>query len=270
MVCGLANDLKGNLYVSCDQGIALLSTLQTSTMSKGCYYSRTLDSGIQKCEWHRLAFESDMPSKTILEVSYHASDDSSLKNMINEILANPEQSLQAKAESIDGLIPWTEPVRNPQDMLLLGETGRYLWLKLELATLDEMVKPTLTQMTVYYPRISYLRYLPAIYQENPLSKDFLERFLSIFESLFNDVETEICHVFEYFDPNTAPQDFLTWLASWLNFALEEDWPQGKNSIRFKGSPSMYLEFEPDFAWMTEGYLGTPMHAPGRRLKKRAR
>lgn len=46
----------------------------------------------------------------------------------------------------------------------------------------------------------------------------------------------------------------------MHSSVAPDWPEGKNSIRFKGSPGMYLEFEPDFAWMTEGYLGTPMHA----------
>lgn len=39
-----------------------------------------------------------------------------------------------------------------------------------------------------------------------------------------------------------------------------DWPVGKHSIRFTGSPEMYLEFEPDFAWMSDSFTGTAMHA----------
>ncbi|MBE9592207.1 MAG: phage tail protein I, partial [Proteobacteria bacterium] len=78
-----------------------------------------------------------------------------------------------------------------------------------------------------YPRSSYLRYLPAVYQEHLGSKEFLERFLSIFETVFYDLETEISQVFKHFDADTVPQEFLAWLASWLNLALEEEWPEEK-------------------------------------------
>ncbi len=39
-----------------------------------------------------------------------------------------------------------------------------------------------------------------------------------------------------------------------------DWPTGKHSIRFTGSPAMYLEFDPDFAWMSDSFTATAMHA----------
>ena len=124
-------------------------------------------------------------------------------------------------------------------MLFRGKSGRYLWLKLALKTFDEKVRPSLTQMKVFYPRISYLRYLPAIYQVDPVSREFLERFLSIFETVFYDLETEISHIFKYFDPDTTPQNFLSWLASWLNIALEEDWPAEKKRHIIRGAYSLY-------------------------------
>ncbi len=46
----------------------------------------------------------------------------------------------------------------------------------------------------------------------------------------------------------------------MHNSVAPDWPTGKHSIRFEGSPSMYLEFEADFAWMSESFLGTAMHA----------
>jgi phage tail-like protein len=135
-------------------------------------------------------------------------------------------------------------------MLFRKNTGRYLWLKLALSTVDENLSPSINHMKVLYPRESYLRYLPAIYQENPIgqedpvSRDFLERFLSIFETVFYDFETRIYDIFKYFDPDTAEmniyeiykyldyetakdksKDFLNWLASWFNIAVEDEWDE---------------------------------------------
>jgi len=46
----------------------------------------------------------------------------------------------------------------------------------------------------------------------------------------------------------------------MHNSVAPQWPQGKHSIRFQGSPSMNLEFEADFAWMSDSFLGTAMHA----------
>ncbi len=238
-IYGLAVDSKGNLYVSSSKGIAFLSIQQTLTKEKGVYYSKTLDSGIKDCQWHRLALKADMPPRTILEVYFYSSDDSELKESIDDALSDPMKSTQEKADFIDNKIPWIGREENPKDMLFRGKTGRYLWLKLALSTFDAKVRPTVIQMRVFYPRTSYLRYLPAIYQEDLVSKEFLERFLSIFETVFYGIETEISHVFRYFDPNTVPQNFLTWLASWLNVALEEEWPEDKKREFIKEASTLY-------------------------------
>ncbi len=236
---GLAIDSKGNLYVSSNKGIAILSAEETFTKEQGVYYSMTLDSGIQDCRWHRLALKMDLPPKTVLEVYFYSSDESDLKNEIDKVLSDKGKSTQEKSEDIDKTIPWIGPEINPQDMLFRGKTGRYLWLKLVLSTFDKKVSPSVTQTKVFYPRISYLRYLPAIYQEDPVSREFLERFLSVFETLFYDLETEICQVFRYFNPDTVPQGFIPWLASWMNVALEEDWPEDKKRRFIREAATLY-------------------------------
>ncbi len=224
-VYGLAVNSKGDLYAGTEKGIALLRARQGFTLEEGYYYTKTLDSGISNCRWHRLALKSNLPPKTVLDIYFYASDDPSLKQTIDEALTDPDRSVQEKADFIDNNIPWIGPEKNPGDMLFRGKTGRYFWLKISMSTYDEAARPSVTEMKVYYPRISYLRYLPAIYQEDPVSREFLERFLSIFESVFFDLETEIINLFRYLDPEIAPRRFLEWLASWLNLALEEDWPE---------------------------------------------
>jgi phage tail-like protein len=236
----LAPDSKGNLYASTNQGIALLKTQDTFTKEPGVYYSKTLDSGIQHCQWHRLALEVDLPPKTLLDVYYYSSDDPNLKDKIDQILSDPAKSTEDKANSIDNeIVTWVDPEKNPKDMLFRKKKGRYLWLKLALSTFDEKVRPAVMEMRVYYPRTSYLRYLPAVYQEDPISSEFLERFLSLFETVFYGLETEISGVFKHFNPDTTPENFLTWLASWLNFGLEEAWPEGKKREFIRRASELY-------------------------------
>lgn len=71
-----------------------------------------------------------------------------------------------------------------------------------------------------------LRYLPAVYQEDPASKEFLEQLLSIFASVLDESEYIISDIPSYFDPEAVdPPDghegFISWLASWLSLDLYE-------------------------------------------------
>ncbi len=252
---GIAVDVRGNLYAGGDKGIASLITRRKYTKEIGVYYSKTMDSGIQDCQWHRLAMDAEIPQRSVLEISFYSSDDEELKKTIDELLSDSRKTIRQKVSSMEDEIPWIGPERyyssddpratdgaheqKRRDMLLKGKSGRYLWLKITLLTFDENVRPAISQMRVFYPRSSYLRYLPAIYQEDPKSKEFLERFLSLFETVFYDLETEISHVFKYFDPETSPQNFLTWLASWMKIALEEDWPEDKKRKFIQEASSLY-------------------------------
>ena len=66
----------------------------------------------------------------------------------------------------------------------------------------------------------YLDYLPAIFADN----DFLGRFLLIFESVWEPIESRQDHMDMYLDPATCPASFLTWLASWFDMDLGAHWP----------------------------------------------
>ncbi len=280
---GIAVNSKGDLYASGNKGIAILVTQKKYTREQGFYYSKTLDSGIQECQWHRLALDAEIPQKSILEIYFYCSDDNKLKDEIDNLIRSDIKTIQEKASILDGKFHWTGPERsfsseeirlngeknlpgqeanetktgnrkltwagskkNPKNILFRGGEGRYLWLKIVLSTFDENVRPNIREMKVFYPRISYLRYLPAIYQEDPSSREFLERFLSIFETVSYDLEIEISEIFKYFDPDTTPANFLSWLASWMNMALEEGWEEEKKRefirrasflYKFKGTPS---------------------------------
>lgn len=82
---------------------------------------------------------------------------------------------------------------------------------------------------------SYLGYLPAIYRED----DFLGRFLKVFQDILSPVESALDNLHYYFDPLMAPEEFLAWLASWIDLALDENWPIGKRRQLIRAGAELY-------------------------------
>jgi phage tail-like protein len=174
-----------------------------------------LDSDIVGCQWHRAIIEADIPDNASVILSFQASDQ--------------KEDLSGDVEG-DSRAVYTGRCR---DALLQGKNGepvlgRYLNFKVVLfwnrpkeggdsdKKSDDL---RLKSIKVYYPRISYLRYLPAIYQRDEESRRFLERFLSIFESSLMESDEIISNIHRYFDPLAAPEEFVPWLASWLSLDL---------------------------------------------------
>jgi len=132
--------------------------------------------------------DADIPANTIMNVSHYISDDET---------AEPT---------------WSEPMVNFKDALLLSPRGRYIRFKIELVSDDlHSDSPKVKSLKVYFPRLSYLRYLPATYQEDKAGREFLERFLSLFETLFSNLEGAVFALTKYIDSEAAPDAFLPWL-----------------------------------------------------------
>jgi phage tail-like protein len=81
----------------------------------------------------------------------------------------------------------------------------------------------------------YLRYLPGIFQES----DFLGRYLKIFETIWEPQEWRIDHVSMYFDPHTCPPELLEWLASWLDLAVNNHWPEARRRRLLAEATDLY-------------------------------
>jgi phage tail-like protein len=72
-------------------------------------------------------------------------------------------------------------------------------------------------------RSTLLRYLPGIFSEGE-ETSFLGRYLLIFETILNSVDLTISHLPAYFSADTAPEEFLPWLASWVGLVIDDGWP----------------------------------------------
>lgn len=159
--------------------------------------SPSIDSGLPGCRWHCIDLDADIPKGSSIDISLKISEDGSdWKEWSGRTVT---------AEDLRYV-----PVR--------ASAGRYLAIELTLHRGGEDA-PVLRNVTLNYPRPSYLRYLPAAYQNDSAGREFLERFLSIFEYEIYDLEEIIARVPVFFDPSRAPERFVPWLAEWVSLDL---------------------------------------------------
>jgi phage tail-like protein len=274
-ILGMTFSPSGELYVGSPEGIARFESKTGLAGNQGLFYSGTLDSGGDGVNcWHRLDLVADLDVGGNIEVCYASSDNEDLAGTVNSIIARegpaaervndlelqlsdywkgPEQlqAFSAVEAAEDAASQSSFGERSTHSMLLREDTKRYLWLKLSFSALAPQAKVSVSSMRVSYPRLSYLRYLPAVYQEDPTSREFLGRFLSIFETIFSDLEATIERIPEIFDPESTPKEFLDWLAQWLDLGIEEEWsPNVKRQLihraaslyQRKGRPDALAEF----------------------------
>lgn len=223
----LIADRNGGVYGSCGgEGQVFGFTGDEAFEPEGVYYSRVFDSTIEECNWHRLALELQPAEKARLDIFFYASDK------------------QTTTEEIDADERWLPVLNSPHnsiigtDALFLEGVGRYLYLKFAFFG-DGLHSYKVEQCKVYFERQSYLRYLPAIYQQDPQGRDFMERLLSLFESLNLEVEDEIAHMARYFDPEVVGNEFLDWLSSWLALMQDKNWPEEKHRAFLRRAYQLY-------------------------------
>lgn len=231
-VDGVTMDRENRIYIW-NRGQGIMSILEQQDRintgyngsSAGIYVFPPLDSTESENEWHRIALDADIPNDTQIKVSYFATETLELVlqgRLVNleTWLANEAIHLQERLELLEPL--WSRAMVNPRDALLRNARGRYLWVKLELGG-SETSTPCIDRMRIYFPRMSLLDYLPAVYQENEASREFLSRYLAIFGSMLDDMEEKIDNIAELFDAETVSGSVMDWLASWLGIAVDDNW-----------------------------------------------
>ncbi|MDQ1255370.1 MAG: hypothetical protein QG646_4656 [Euryarchaeota archaeon] len=232
----LISDPKGKLYILSQNELTLLDSKELNLQNseghfEGTYISKPIDSQALNTHWHRLLLEGEFEKGTQVDFLYYVSDFKLSDDEIKNLDFKEWHNCVSKTSSIQG--------NKKRDALFIDNTeGRYLWFKIILSG-NEMLSPVIKSITVLFPRISYLKYLPGIYQEDPVSKGLLERFLAIFESIFYEIDFTIDHIGRYFDALGAPPEFLSWLGSWLDVSMDEDWPEDKKRLFIKNAISLY-------------------------------
>ncbi|MEF8851043.1 MAG: phage tail protein [Haloarculaceae archaeon] len=270
---------------------------------------RRFDAGAVDTQWHRVALEFDsLDSNTQVLVSYAAADGrdadgdvtavadvnehdaadlraAGIESLWDIVESAPERiatvadgaTVERASEWVDAAVAaladrsesWTRvDETSPEDVLLSAANGRYLRVRLDLVG-DEDTAPTVESFRAYCPRRTYLRYLPALFREDPRGERFLEQFLSVFESANVGIEEEIERLPAFFDPDGVPGEYLSWLEGWLALEAGEDWPESARREFLDRAPDLfeqrgtragiraYVELylshvtEPDTGWILE-------------------
>jgi phage tail-like protein len=193
----------------------------------GRFITKALDSNIPGAQWHRAVLNAQVPNGTSIQI---------------ESFTSEEQEPESKI--IDSQFTgWRLCILagdNNPDCLIQSGPGRYLWLRLTFNS-NGLASPELRSLKAFYPRTSYLQYLPAVYQEDEDSRLFLERFLSIFQSEFDGFDRRIDRVWQLFNPGSTPEKDLGWLAGWLALVVNPDWKPAKLRSMIKNAFQSYLQ-----------------------------
>jgi phage tail-like protein len=209
---------------------------QGPSYEKGATYrSEPLDSRIAQCVWHRVVLFGALPPGARVSVRAFAAD---------EILTGPE--LDAAAAWRDCAVADAFDPGGRWDCVLRTDPGRYLWLELAFEG-NGSVTPVVGAIVVEFPRITLRRYLPAVFGMEPVSADFTDRFLALFDTTFRSIERQIDHIARLFDPASAPGtaadprrlDFLTWLGGWIGIVLDRNWDVAARRRFLKRAGSLF-------------------------------
>jgi phage tail-like protein len=167
-----------------------------------------------------------VPPDTSLAVWTMADDD---ENALSLAEWSPEPAPIARLTGAE--VPFVDlGTYRTYELLFQHAVGRYLKIRLELEG-DGRSSPRVRALRAWFPRFSYLQhYLPGVYRQDPESSSFLDRYLANVEGMSTALEDRIAAVQVLMRPQTAPPDWLDWLASWFDLALDPMWDDARRRL----------------------------------------
>jgi len=178
----------------------------------GYFLTRILNSGLPNCRWYNIELERDIPANTRIVISYVAS------NKKEELTGQTFLNSLARCK----------PILNPVAALMFNTNGQYIRFKIELIRNNAAAEsPVFISLKIVFP--------------TERNRDFLERFLSLFETFMSKSEQQILEFSRFLEPSAVPDEFIQWLSSLLAIAFDENWPSDKKRRLIQMAPSLYLK-----------------------------
>jgi phage tail-like protein len=175
----------------------------------GRFTTLALDGGRPGFAWDRVVLRARLPAATRLLVSTLTSDSELELDRVLDAAADWSAPLSVAADDVAELLVQSGP-------------GRHLWLQVELFG-DGTATPRIEGIDVFGPRRSTLRFLPSSFHTDRESAEFLDRFLSYFDTVFAEITAAHRETATLLDPRAAPDEALTWLGSWFDLHFLAEW-----------------------------------------------
>jgi phage tail-like protein len=230
-------DDGGVLLARIHRYLRLLSLhLSHSFPATGVVLTAALDSRMPGTTWHKIIVGADLPAGTSITVETATAD--SPDALVSTITTGP---------GVGSDLPWASPqqmsrpisfTQQVPDQLVQSAPGRYLRMRITFAS-DGSATPSLKWLKVIYPRVSYLDYLPKIYQRDPDAQLFLQHFLALFESVFTRIEDRYEEFSRWLNPRAAPPEMIVWLGLLLDLTFDPSWPLARRRLLVGSAMDLY-------------------------------
>ena len=201
--------------------------LSGMTISGGSVES---DSGISGCTmvtgsqdstehgflWRSLEISADSGENTVMRVSAYAADSTIVSAggrtfELDSFLRDDTVPAGERLKLLDGL--FTPLFTNCTDGLA-DLRGRYIWVRIDLVILDEH-PVSVDKIKLLLKSESMMDHLPEVYRADDGENGFMTRFMSIFDSIFFDMDQRIAKARSSLDYRTARGEMLRYLAGWV-------------------------------------------------------
>lgn len=190
---------------------------ENGDITSAVFISGSIDSSEHNFFWKSFRIEAALPENMILRVSAYSAntaraeiDGSSVE--IDGYLRSGAASPEEKLLRLNSLF---KPICSGRTEGPVNLRGRYLWIRLDFVMLDQRAL-RLDKIKLLLKSESMMEYLPEIYRTADGENGFLTRFLSIFDSIFFDLDDRIGSLCDCLDYRIAEGKLLRYLAEWVN------------------------------------------------------
>ena len=196
-----------------------------------------LDSGIPRCEWHRVRIDADVPAGATLSVAVAATEDGNPAHQ-GDSSREPDPAWRTFPPGPPHFSDWTSAPTGSLDFLIDQPTGRYLFLRLRL-TGNAIATPVVRRIRIDFPRVTSLDRLPNVYRQDPKAEDFTKRFLALFDASIAEVDDVIQRYPALLDSSGVPEQLLPWLGGFFDITLDPTWSPDQRRRILQSAPQLY-------------------------------
>lgn len=232
-------------------------------VTTGTVVSYRFDSGQYRTRWGRVFLDACQPVGTAVTIQFLTSD---ADEVADPMPASPpdrgaltvphpeatpplpsEQQLAAAGEPMSLFLrpngreqPWQQIAADDPyetyETTVQASPGRYLWLVLTL-TGTAQLSPRVRAIRIERPGHRLLQALPQAWSRDDTQADFLQRFLGAPEGVLYELQLRAAMRNILVDPQSTPQEALSWLASFAGLVLDRRWSdQAKRTLIAEAYP----------------------------------